>query len=151
MRNFLFISFIIIFSGCGGKTGTDKSSVYNPVDKMGIHEEQMKEAEAAGVIPISDLIDVATGIDILVRDEFELLQGKRVGVITNHTGMTKNGLHIVDALHNAENVNLTAIFGPEHECEVSNLTEKLLTALLIPQAESLFSACMVKQGDRLKI
>ena len=114
MRNFLFISFIIIFSGCGGKTGTDKSSVYNPVDKMGIHEEQMKEAEAAGVIPISDPIDVATGIDILVRDEFELLQGKRVGVITNHTGMTKNGLHIVDALHNAENVNLTAIFGPEH-------------------------------------
>ncbi|TFB13413.1 DUF1343 domain-containing protein [Candidatus Marinimicrobia bacterium MT.SAG.4] len=135
MRNFLFISFIIIFSGCGGKTGTDKSSVYNPVDKMGIHEEQMKEAEAAGVIPISDPIDVATGIDILVRDEFELLQGKRVGVITNHTGMTKNGLHIVDALHNAENVNLTAIFGPEHGVRGIDPDGKAVDSAVDPASE----------------
>lgn len=59
-------------------------------------------------------LHVETGLDVLVRDGFDLLRGQRVGVITNHTGLTKDGRHIVDLLHRAKNVDLVAIFGPEH-------------------------------------
>ena len=57
---------------------------------------------------------VQTGLDVLVENRFDLLHGKRVGVITNHTGLTRDGRHLVDLLAQAPNVTLTAIFGPEH-------------------------------------
>ncbi len=114
MRNFLFTAFIIVITGCGSRVGNDSISADALIRMGGTHEEYMKEAAAAGVNPISDPINVATGIDVLLRNDFELLKGKRVGVITNHTGMTKGGIHIVDAIQEAEDVELAAIFGPEH-------------------------------------
>lgn len=57
---------------------------------------------------------VLTGIEVLVRDKFSLLQGAKVGLITNHTGVTNDGLSTVDVIHAAEGVNLTSLFGPEH-------------------------------------
>jgi uncharacterized protein YbbC (DUF1343 family) len=44
---------------------------------------------------------------------FETLQGKRVGLITNHTA-TVDSMHLIDALNHAEGVDLVALFGPEH-------------------------------------
>ena len=57
---------------------------------------------------------VLTGIDVLARDNFALLHGANVGLITNHTGLTGSGVPTVDVLHAAEGVNLKALFGPEH-------------------------------------
>lgn len=57
---------------------------------------------------------VETGLDVLVRTDFDILRGQRVGIITNHTGLAKDGRHVVDILHRARHVNLRAIFGPEH-------------------------------------
>ncbi len=62
----------------------------------------------------SKLINVETGLDVLVRNKFDILMNKRVGVITNHTSLTKDGRNIVDLLHEAKKVKLAAIFGPEH-------------------------------------
>lgn len=56
---------------------------------------------------------VSTGADVLVRSKFKSLTGQRVGLITNQTGLV-DGVHLVDHLHNANNVTLAAIFGPEH-------------------------------------
>lgn len=56
---------------------------------------------------------VRTGADVLVRDRLALLHGKRVGVITNHTGRLADGTHLVDTLV-ARGVRITALFGPEH-------------------------------------
>src|SRR5699024_10558580 len=42
-----------------------------------------------------------------------LLEGKSVGLITNHTAVT-NGIHTADLLHEAPNVELVALFAPEH-------------------------------------
>ena len=114
MRNYLFTAFIFVISGCGGTGGRADISEDIPAEIRGVHEEHIREAEAAGVNPISDPIDVATGIDILVRNNFDILKGYRVGIITNHTGMTKSGIHIVDTIREAEDVELAAIFGPEH-------------------------------------
>ncbi len=57
---------------------------------------------------------VLTGIDVLARDEFALLSGTRVGLITNHTGQDRDGVATVDVLHGAPGVELRALFGPEH-------------------------------------
>lgn len=57
---------------------------------------------------------VLTGIDVLERQEFAPLAGKRVGLITNPTGVTRDLRSTVDVLHKAKNVNLAALFGPEH-------------------------------------
>ena len=55
-----------------------------------------------------------TGLDILERDGFKQLAGKRVGLITNHTSVDLNGVNAVDAFHRAGNFKLAAIFSPEH-------------------------------------
>lgn len=54
-----------------------------------------------------------TGIDVLVRDGFKPLLGKRVGLITNHTGLDREGRRTIDVMI-AGGVKLTALFSPEH-------------------------------------
>ncbi len=62
-------------------------------------------------IPISP---VSTGIDMLQHTDFVALQGRRVGLITNHTGLNRDGRATADLLHAAPEVHLIALFGPEH-------------------------------------
>lgn len=57
---------------------------------------------------------VETGLEMLVKSGFEILKGKRVGLITNPTGVDRNLRSSVDILNNAPGVRLTALFGPEH-------------------------------------
>ncbi len=57
---------------------------------------------------------VKTGIDVLVEQNFEALKGMRVGLITNATGVDKNLRSTVDLLNESENVDLVALYGPEH-------------------------------------
>ncbi len=57
---------------------------------------------------------VLTGIEVLEKMKFRLLQGKRVGLITNHTGQTHDGRRTIDLLAHAPGVELKAIFSPEH-------------------------------------
>jgi uncharacterized protein YbbC (DUF1343 family) len=57
---------------------------------------------------------VKLGIDVLIEDGFRPLAGMRVGLITNATGITGDLRSTVDVLHNADEVELIALFGPEH-------------------------------------
>jgi uncharacterized protein YbbC (DUF1343 family) len=57
---------------------------------------------------------VRLGIDVLVASGFKELDGQRVGLITNHTGVDSAGVTTVDRLHKASNVKLVALFSPEH-------------------------------------
>jgi uncharacterized protein YbbC (DUF1343 family) len=57
---------------------------------------------------------VRLGIEVLLSDSSHLVRGKRVGLITNHTGVTPDGRSTIDLLHRAPGVRLTALFGPEH-------------------------------------
>ena len=58
--------------------------------------------------------NVQTGIEVLRADGFTLLEGKRVGLTTNPTGVDSNLKSTIDILWEAENVNLVALYGPEH-------------------------------------
>jgi uncharacterized protein YbbC (DUF1343 family) len=57
---------------------------------------------------------IETGIDRLEAQHFAALRGKRVGLVTNQTGVDANGRRTIDVLANAEGVTLVAIFSPEH-------------------------------------
>ena len=59
-------------------------------------------------------IRVKTGIEVLKESHFKILQGKRVGLITNPTGVDNQLQSDVDILYHAPEVNLVALFGPEH-------------------------------------
>lgn len=57
---------------------------------------------------------VMTGIDILRRDGFKALEGRRVGLITNQTGISGDGKSTVELLSGAQQCTLVALFSPEH-------------------------------------
>ena len=60
---------------------------------------------------------VLSGIDVLQRDDFRPLADSRVGLITNHTGISADGQSTIRLLHDASNVSLVRIFSPEHGLE----------------------------------
>lgn len=60
------------------------------------------------------LLPVLNGIDVLVKNNFAPLKGKRVGLITNHTGHDRARRATIDLLKDAPGVALVALFGPEH-------------------------------------
>ena len=68
------------------------------------------------------------GIDVLARDNFAMLTGKRVGLITNHTGKDQNGNTTIDLLFKAPGVKLTALFAPEHGIRGALDQEKIANA-----------------------
>ncbi|MFE5371811.1 exo-beta-N-acetylmuramidase NamZ family protein [Streptomyces mirabilis] len=55
-----------------------------------------------------------TGFEQLQASGYATLHGRRVGVVTNPTGVTRDVRHIVDVMHADPHVELTAVFGPEH-------------------------------------
>lgn len=56
---------------------------------------------------------VRTGLDVLAAQQFAPLRGKRVGLITNHTGVDRQGRRNVDLMREA-GIQVTALFSPEH-------------------------------------
>jgi uncharacterized protein YbbC (DUF1343 family) len=54
------------------------------------------------------------GIDVMANSKFAAIQGKRVAIITNQTGLDSRGNHVIDLFFNAPGVELVALFGPEH-------------------------------------
>ncbi len=57
---------------------------------------------------------VTTGLEELMKSDYEILKGKRVGLVTNPTGVDRYLRSTVDILFKAPGVTLTALFGPEH-------------------------------------
>jgi uncharacterized protein YbbC (DUF1343 family) len=67
----------------------------------------------AGARPEARRQEVVPGLEVLVRDSMHLVRGKRVGLITNQSAVTRGGEHAADFLRR-NGVNLVALFGPEH-------------------------------------
>lgn len=56
----------------------------------------------------------ACGIDVVETKGFLPMHGRRIGLITNHTGLNREGKSTADLLRSAPGVQLLALFGPEH-------------------------------------
>lgn len=64
--------------------------------------------------PTASAQRVRTGIDVLESNGFAQLQGKRIGLVTNPTGVDRYLNSTIDVLNSAPGVELVALFGPEH-------------------------------------
>jgi uncharacterized protein YbbC (DUF1343 family)/CubicO group peptidase (beta-lactamase class C family) len=91
-----------------------------------------RQAGVAGATPASQsntttfpAVTVLNGIDVLEKNGFKELEGKRIGLVTNHTGRNLAGKPTIDILHEAKNVDLVAIFAPEHGIRGELDTEKI--------------------------
>jgi uncharacterized protein YbbC (DUF1343 family) len=67
-----------------------------------------------GAAPLQETPRVTLGVTVLLQDSLHLVRGKRVGLITNHTGRDEQGRSSIDLFHGVPGVRLTALFGPEH-------------------------------------
>src|SRR3712207_6702013 len=77
-------------------------------------EVPASEQTSAGVIAAARASGIDLGVEVLLRDSLHVLRGKRVGLITNHTGRDREGTSTADLLYRAPGVRLTALYGPEH-------------------------------------
>ncbi len=64
--------------------------------------------------PPSKQADVVPGLEVLLRDSLQLVRGQRVGFLTNQTAITSTGESGIDLLHRSPDVELVALYGPEH-------------------------------------
>jgi uncharacterized protein YbbC (DUF1343 family) len=74
---------------------------------------QAQTGENAGAI-FAAIDSVRPGVEVLLAGDAAALRGKRVGLITNHTGRLRNGTSIIDALSADDRFELVALFAPEH-------------------------------------
>ena len=75
----------------------------------------------AGVVP---------GVEVLLSDSVHLVRGKRVGLLTNHSGRDRQGRSTIDLLFKAPGVKLTALFAAEHGIRgVAKAGEKISSAV----------------------
>ena len=73
--------------------------------------------EYSSIVSVPDLSffnHVYTGLDILEQMDFDLLHGRNIGILCNHTAVNRNNKHLLDMLSNVDNINIKAIFELEH-------------------------------------
>lgn len=110
-------------------------------------------AQSVGVAP-GIRTGVVPGLEVLVRDSLHLIRGKRVGLITNHSGRARDGTSSIDLLFHTPGVKLTALFGPEHGLRgIAEAGEKVASsvdsATRVP-IYSLYGETNVPTADMLK-
>jgi uncharacterized protein YbbC (DUF1343 family) len=97
---------------------------------------------------------VRLGIEVLLSDSSHLVRGKRVGLITNHTGVTPDGRSTIDLLHRAPGVRLTALFAPEHgirgQAAAGERIESTIDSATGVPVYSIYSETRVPTADMLK-
>ncbi|MBX9927843.1 MAG: DUF1343 domain-containing protein [Gemmatimonadaceae bacterium] len=97
---------------------------------------------------------VMPGVEVLLRDSLHLLQGKRVGLITNHSGRDRNGTSTIDLLFKAPGVKLVALFGPEHgirgAAQAGERIENAVDSATQLPVYSLYGATRVPTPEMLK-
>ncbi|MCW5979474.1 MAG: DUF1343 domain-containing protein [Bryobacteraceae bacterium] len=105
------------------------------IDLPGISITGYNETMAFASRAVARNAQALTGLDALAAGGFAELKGKRVGLITNHTGTTREGLRNIDAMVKA-GVNLKALLSPEHglagAADVENIPHETDLATGIP-------------------
>jgi uncharacterized protein YbbC (DUF1343 family)/CubicO group peptidase (beta-lactamase class C family) len=97
----------------GAITEPPHAPVLGHLSSPPIYVDAPRAAITRGV-PSGPLHPVLTGLDVLERDGFKQLEGRRIGLITNHTGRNRAGRSTIDVLASARNLKLIALFSPEH-------------------------------------
>lgn len=112
--------------GHTGFTGTSiwldpSSQTYVILLTNSVHPHQRKaitplRERVATIVAASvghDQSGTRTGLDVLEQNDFKIFQGKRIGLITNQTGVDRQGRRNVDVMK-AAGVHIVSLFSPEH-------------------------------------
>jgi len=96
---------------------------------------------------------VLTGLDVLAKEDFAPLRGKRIGLITNQTGISRDGRRNVDLML-AAGIKVTALYSPEHGLagaeDQSDIADGKDTATGLPVFSLYRSATKKIQPEMLK-
>lgn len=99
---FVVLPIVLLIAACGGPER-------RPEGGSGDGEAAGESAAADASAPT-----VRPGIDVLLADSSHLIDGRRVGLITNRSGVGRDGRSSIDLLHGYAEAELTALFAPEH-------------------------------------
>jgi uncharacterized protein YbbC (DUF1343 family) len=91
-------------------------SVERPVSRLSAGNDRFKLRlpQPPRGKPAQHPTPVLAGIDVLRDEKFVRLRGRRVGLLTNHTGRSRSGVPTIDLIRRARDVQLVALFSPEH-------------------------------------
>ncbi len=64
--------------------------------------------------PTEQFYSTLPGFDLLLNDDFGPLRGRKIGIVTNHTGVDRTGRSIVDLFVESKDIEVAVIFSPEH-------------------------------------
>lgn len=99
----LLLLFVVLpIAACGGPDGGSAGG------------SAAGEAEGESAAADAPAATVRPGIDVLLADSSHLIDGRRVGLITNRSGVGRDGTSAIDLLHSYAEAELTALFAPEH-------------------------------------
>ncbi|MDD3653952.1 MAG: DUF1343 domain-containing protein [Desulfotomaculaceae bacterium] len=119
----------IVLAGCSGKNNisqNDYNQAYNELPATAEINENlpgMQQPEGDKVNPPSPGKKNETtpaaqpfklGNELLMSKYHHLIEGKRVGLVTNQSGVTRQGASMIDVLARDQSIRLTALYGPEH-------------------------------------
>ena len=85
-----------------------------PLDRLRGQRYASPEFSTSPVARLVGVGEVRPGVDVLRANGFDALRGKRVGLLTNQTGRSHDGVTTIDLLAQADGVKLAALFSPEH-------------------------------------
>jgi len=68
----------------------------------------------SGILFSMNSPEVKAGLDVFLVNHLSKLEGKRMGIVTNQTGIASSGEHIVDILSSIEGLSIGALYAPEH-------------------------------------
>ncbi len=100
VQSFSTLVILIGSLGCG-----TQESASNEMFSQGASENGSASTARASVRP---------GIEVLLADSIHLVENRRVGLVTNQTGIDRDGVATIDRLRDAERIELVALFSPEH-------------------------------------
>ncbi|MDE2879517.1 DUF1343 domain-containing protein [Candidatus Palauibacter soopunensis] len=98
LAGFLSLLFLLPTAACGGPEAGAGAGA----------------AEAGSAMAEAPVSAVRPGIDVLLADSSHLIDGRRVGLITNRSGVGRDGTSSIDLLHGYAGAELAALFAPEH-------------------------------------
>ena len=112
MKKFILLVLLFIFSFAMIGCGQEQCDECPKCEECEICDE-CEECEKCPETGTVEKVNVKLGIDLLDKN-LDIFKDKRVGLITNPTGVNSEYKSTIDVLFENENVNLTALFAPEH-------------------------------------
>lgn len=102
--------------------------VASALDNIGVTNTPVAANAADKKLVATTTQNVRSGLDVLAAEQFAPLAGKRIGIITNHSGRDASGRHLVELLQRTPNIKLVALFSPEHGL-YGNVDEKVASSI----------------------